>query len=138
MSLVGAGALHHVGVAVPSLADAIPFYRDVLGYEIGDTSVLPEQHVRVAFATRDGSRVELLQPTDAGSGVARFVTERGRATLHHVCFEVGDLVATLERLAGAGVELIDRVPRQGAHGRVAFLHPRAGDGVLVELIELAR
>lgn len=131
----GAGELHHVGVAVPSLAAAIPFYRDTLGYAIGPRQDLPEQRVRVVFAERDGSRIELLEPTDGESGVARFVAERGRATLHHLCFAVDDLARTLARLADEGVELVDRQPRRGAHGLVAFLHPRASGGVLVELIE---
>jgi len=91
--------------------------------------------VRVAFATRDGSRVELLEPTDTESGVARFVAERGRPTLHHLCFLVDDLASTLVRLANEGVELVDHVPRRGVEGLVAFLHPRAANGVLVELID---
>ena len=84
------------------------------------------------------SRVELLEPTDAESGVARFVAERGRAAMHHLCFAVTDLAGTLDRLAADGVELVDRTPRRGIEGRVAFLHPRAAGGVLVELLELAR
>lgn len=135
---IGAGPLHHVGIAVPSLHDAIRFYRDVLGYAIGPAHDVPEQHVRVVFATRDGSRVEFLEPTDGASGVARFLAERGRATMHHLCFEVADLAGTLARLSHEGVELIDWAPRQGVEGRVAFVHPRASGGVLVELIELPR
>jgi methylmalonyl-CoA/ethylmalonyl-CoA epimerase len=135
---IAAGPIHHVGIAVPSLRDAIPFYRDVLGYTVGAVHDVPEQHVRVVFATRDGSRVELLEPVDEGSGIARFVAERGRATMHHLCLEVADLTGTLARLAGDGVELIDRVPRRGVEGSVAFVHPRASGGVLVELIELPR
>lgn len=138
MTGIAAGPLHHVGVAVPSLGDAIPFYRDLLGYTVGRIHDLPEQHIRAAFATKGDSRVELLEPTDAESGVARFVAERGRATLHHVCFEVADLASTLDRLAADGVELVDRTPRRGIEGRVAFLHPRASGGVLVELLEIAR
>ena len=134
----GIGPLHHVGVAVPSLAESIPFYRDVLGYAAGDVHEVPEQHVRVVFATHGASRIELLEPTDARSGVARFVAERGRATLHHLCFEVEDLAATLARLATEGVELIDRAPRSGVDGLVAFIHPRAAGGVLVELLERGR
>ena len=135
---IGAGPLHHVGVAVPSLKDAIPFYRDLLGYDVGAVHDLPDQRIRAAFATKGDSRVELLEPTDRESGVARFVAERGRATMHHVCFEVRDLAGTLDRLAADGVELIDRSPRRGLEGQVAFLHPRAAAGVLIELIELRR
>jgi methylmalonyl-CoA/ethylmalonyl-CoA epimerase len=135
MKGIGAGELHHVAVAVPSLSETIPFYRDVLGYRVDEPRVIADQRVRVAFATRDGSRVELLEPTDTESGVARFVAERGRPTLHHLCFLVDDLASTLVRLANEGVELVDHVPRRGVEGLVAFLHPRAANGVLVELID---
>jgi methylmalonyl-CoA/ethylmalonyl-CoA epimerase len=137
-ALADAGPLHHVGIVVPSIAQAIPFYRDVLGYTIGPEHVLTEQRVRVVFVSKGESRVELLEPTDTESGVARFLAERGRATMHHLCFEVADLVATLDRLASSGVELVDRAPRQGAEGQVAFLHPRAAGGVLVELLQRNR
>jgi len=137
MKGIGARELHHVAVAVPSLAEVIPFYRDLLGYRVTEPRLIAEQRVRVAFATRDGSRVELLEPTDTESGVARFVAERGRATLHHLCFVVDDLAGTLVRLAAEGVELVDREPRRGVDGLVAFLHPRAANGVLVELIDRA-
>jgi methylmalonyl-CoA/ethylmalonyl-CoA epimerase len=135
MKGIGAGELHHVAVAVPSLSETIPFYRDVLGYRVDEPRVIADQRVRVAFATRDGSRVELLEPTDTQSGVARFVAERGRPTLHHLCFVVDDLASTLVRLASEGVELVDHAPRRGVGGLVAFLHPRAANGVLVELID---
>jgi methylmalonyl-CoA/ethylmalonyl-CoA epimerase len=132
---IGAGELHHVAVAVPSLDEAIPFYRDVLGYRVDEPLLVADQSVRVAFATRDSSRVELLEPTDTESGVARFVAERGRPTLHHLCFVVDDLAGTLVRLEAEGVELVDHSPRPGVEGLVAFLHPRAANGVLVELID---
>lgn len=133
--LAGAGPLHHVGVVVPSLAEAIPFYRDVLGYAIGPQHDARDQRVKIVFVTRGDTRIELLEPTDAESGVARFLAERGRATLHHLCFEVSDLAGSLARLSGAGVELVDRAPRQGVEGLVAFVHPRAADGILVELLQ---
>lgn len=135
MSLADAGPLHHIGIVVPSLKDAIPFYRDVLGYAIGPVREVGDQHVKVIFVTRGESRVELLEPTDKDSGVARFLADRGRATMHHVCFEVRDLKGTLDRLSKDGVELIDGVPRRGVEGLVAFVHPRAAGGVLVELLE---
>lgn len=134
---IAARELHHVAVAVPSLDEAIPFYRDLLGYRVDEPRAIADQHVRVAFATREGSRVELLEPIDAQSGVARFVAERGRPTLHHLCFVVDDLAGTLARLAAEGVELIDHAPRRGVEGLVAFMHPRAANGVLVELIDRA-
>jgi methylmalonyl-CoA/ethylmalonyl-CoA epimerase len=135
LSVLEAGPLHHIGVVVPSLSDAIAFYRDTLGYAIGPQHELADQRVRVVFATRGASRVELLEPTDTSSGIARFLAERGRATMHHLCFEVDDLAGALERLASSGVELVDRVPRRGVDGMVAFIHPRASGGVLVELLQ---
>lgn len=135
MSAIEAGLLHHIGVVVPSLTEAIPFYRDTLGYTIGRQHFVADQRVRVVFATRGQSRVELLEPTDSSSGIARFLADRGRATMHHLCFEVDDLAAALERLVASGVELVDRAPRRGIDGLVAFLHPRASGGVLVELLQ---
>ena len=135
MSAIEAGPLHHIGVVVPSLTEAIPFYRDTLGYAIGRQHDVADQRVRIVFATRGQSRVELLEPTDTQSGIARFLAERGRPTMHHLCFEVDDLAAALERLVASGVELVDRAPRRGVDGLVAFLHPRASGGVLVELLQ---
>ena len=133
--MVSTGPLHHIGVVVPSIAEVIPFYRETLGYEVGKTHDVADQHVRVVFVTRGASRVELLEPTDMTSGIARFLAERGRATLHHLCFDIDDLAGALDRLAASGIELVDRAPRRGVDGMVAFLHPRASGGVLVELLE---
>jgi len=131
----GRGELHHVSVAVPSIAEALPFYRDTLGMRAGPVRDLPDQHVRAVFLTAPNTRIELIEPTDSESGVARFLAQRGKPTLHHLCFVVDDLRVTLAALAQRGVELIDREPRRGAEGDVAFLHPRASGGVLVELID---
>ena len=131
-----AGELHHVCVVVPSIAESLPFYREQLGMRAGEVHEIADQRVRAVFLTAPQARIELIEPIDAGSGVARFLTERGRrATLHHVCFVVDDLRGTLGALEARGVELIDREPRRGADGDVAFLHPRASGGVLVELID---
>ena len=129
------GELHHVAVAVPSLAAALSFYTDTLGMTAGEPRDLPGQAVRAVFLESAGGRLELIEPLDEASGVARFVAERGRPALHHVCYAVDDLDRALAELSSAGVELVDPVPRAGLEGRVAFLHPRASGGVLVELIE---
>lgn len=129
------GELHHVAIAVPSIAAALSFYTDTLGMRAGKPRDLPGQAVRAVFVESEGSRLELVEPTEPSSGVARFLAERGRPALHHVCYAVRDLDAALAELAGAGVELVDRSPRAGLDGRVAFLHPRASGGVLIELIE---
>jgi methylmalonyl-CoA/ethylmalonyl-CoA epimerase len=131
------GELHHVSVVVPSIADALPFYRDTLRMTAGPVRELAEQRVRAVFLSAPNTLIELIEPTDTESGVARFLAERGKPTLHHLCFVVEDLRGTLAGLARRGVELIDREPRRGAEGDVAFLHPRASGGVLVELIDRA-
>lgn len=133
-----AGELHHVSIVVASIADSLPFYRDTLRMTPGPMREIADQGVRVVFLSAPNTLIELIQPLDADSGVARFLAERGRPTLHHLCFVVDDLRATLVALAKRGVELIDREPRTGAEGDVAFLHPRASDGVLIELIELPK
>ncbi len=128
--------LHHVAIVVPDLDAELRRYAG-FGLEARETRDVPEQRVRIAFLPAGGTLIELVQPSDAASGAARFLAERGRSTLHHVCFVVDDLAKTLRELAARGVELIDREPRRGAEGDVAFLHPRAADGVLIELIDRA-
>jgi len=105
--------------------------------QAGPVREIVDQRVRAVFLAGPNGRIELIEPTDPESGVARFLAERGKATLHHLCYVVDDLGATLRALEAKGVELIDRVPRRGAEGDVAFLHPRASGGVLVELIDRA-
>lgn len=129
------GPLHHTAVVVPSLEEALSFYREVLGMRAGEPRLLPEQGVRAMFLESDGGRIELIEPVDGTSGVARFLAERGRPALHHVCYEVGDIDAAIAELVRSGVELIDRAAREGLEGRVAFLHPRASGGVLIELLQ---
>jgi methylmalonyl-CoA/ethylmalonyl-CoA epimerase len=132
---VKARELHHVGIAVPSIEAALPFYRDTLRLDAGPIVEMRDQAVRVVFLSGPSGRIELVQPTDEASGVARFLAQRGKPTLHHVCFAVDDLARVLRDLAADGVELIDATPRRGAEGEVAFLHPNAADGVLIELID---
>jgi methylmalonyl-CoA/ethylmalonyl-CoA epimerase len=131
------GPLHHVAIAVPRIEEALPFFRDILGFRAAPSRELPEQRVRVMLLGDERQRIELVEPLDLDSGVAKFVAERGKPTLHHVCYVVDDLAAMLARLERDGVELVDRHPRQGAEGMVAFVHPRASGGVLIELIDRA-
>jgi methylmalonyl-CoA/ethylmalonyl-CoA epimerase len=128
------GRVHHVAVVVSDLDAALDFYRGALGMELEVVLPIESDGVRIAFLPVGESKVELVEPTDPTTGVARFLESRGEG-FHHVCFEVADLAAELQRLAREGVELIDQAPRKGAEGPVAFIHPRAGHGVLVELIE---
>jgi len=131
------GPLHHVAIAVPRIEEALPFFRDTLGLRGEPIRELRDQHVRVVFLGDATSRIELIEPIDSESGVAKFVADRAKPTLHHVCYVVDNLAGTLERLARDGVELVDRSPRRGAEGMVAFIHPRASGGVLIELIDRA-
>jgi methylmalonyl-CoA/ethylmalonyl-CoA epimerase len=131
------GPLHHIAIAVPRIEDALPFYRDTLGLRSEPVRDLPDQRVRVTFVGDARQRIELIEPTDQESGVAKFVAERGKPSLHHVCYVVEDLAGTLSSLGRDGVELIDRTPRRGAEGLVAFIHPRSSGGVLIELIDRA-
>ncbi len=128
------GRIHHVAVVVASLEDALPLYRDLLGLPLETIMDIPSDRVRIAFLGIGESKVELVQPTDDTTGVARFLAGKGQG-FHHVCFEVANLAQELTRLGIDGVELIDSAPRRGAEGPVAFLHPRSCHGVLVELIE---
>ena len=123
-------------MVVRSIEAALPFHRDVLGLALEAVREMEADRVRIAFLGVGESRVELVQPTDGTTGIARFLETRGEG-VHHVCYEVRDLAAALDRLTGEGIELIDAVPRRGAEGPVAFIHPRSGHGVLVELIEAA-
>jgi methylmalonyl-CoA/ethylmalonyl-CoA epimerase len=123
--------ISHVGIAVEALAESIPFFRDVLGLK--RVELEDSDGARIAGFTAGESLVELLEPADPASPVGRFVAKRG-AGIHHLCFAVDDLDATLERCRAAGIQLIDEKPRVGAEGkRIAFLHPRSTGGILVEL-----
>jgi methylmalonyl-CoA epimerase len=128
------GRIHHTAIVVKSLEDALPMYRDLLGLPLETIMDIESDHVRIAFLGVGESKVELVQPTDDTTGVARFLANKGEG-FHHVCFEVANLAEELTRLGIDGVELIDSAPRRGAEGPVAFLHPRSCHGVLVELIE---
>lgn len=133
-SAMGPRRIHHIAVVVPAIHTALAFYRDQLGMPLERVLPIESDGVTIAFLTAGESKVELVQPTDETTGVARFLAARGPG-FHHVCFEVARLAEALDRLEAHGVELIDPVPRRGAEGPVAFLHPRSCGGVLVELIE---
>jgi methylmalonyl-CoA epimerase len=128
------GRVHHVAVVVRDLEAALGFYRDRLGLPVELVLPIESDGVTIAFLPVGESKIELVWPTDPTTGVARFLETRGEG-FHHVCLEVADLSAELDRLAREGVELIDKAPRRGAEGPVAFIHPRSCHGVLVELIE---
>jgi methylmalonyl-CoA epimerase len=127
-------SVHHVGVAVPSIDDALQFYGEKLGLVLRETLDLPDRQLKVAFVQTANMLIELLEPTDPDTTVARFLERRGPG-LHHLCFGTPDIREHLRDLRDKGVELIDEEPRPGAHGEVAFLQPSSALGVLVELMQ---
>lgn len=129
--------LDHIGIAVANLDDALAFYRDALGLEIGAPEQVASQRVRAHFIPLGGSALELLEATAEDSPIAKYVAKRGPG-LHHVTLRVDDIAAALAQLKARGVRLIDEAPRPGAHGSlVAFIHPASAHGVLVELTQKA-
>lgn len=128
------GPIHHIGVVVENIDVAVEEYR-TLGFTGGDKTRVEAQNVEIAALRAGESWVEILSPIDRDSGIGRFLASRGPG-FHHIAYLVDDLAGTLDALAEAGVELIDRQPRAGLHDwRVAFVHPRACAGVLTELVE---
>ncbi|MFA7402748.1 MAG: methylmalonyl-CoA epimerase [Pelobacteraceae bacterium] len=127
--------INHIGVAVPSLEEALPFYRDKLGMAFAGIEEVVEQKVRVAMLQVGESKIELLEPTSADSPVAKFIEKNG-AGVHHIAYEVADIEAAIARLIAGGSRMIDEKPRNGAHGtRIAFIHPKSSNGVLTELCQ---
>ena len=127
--------INHIGVAVNSIAEALPFYRDALGMTLGGTEEVPSQLVKVAFLFVGESKIELLEPTSPESPVAKFLEKNGPGT-HHVAYEVADIEKAIAALLAKGNRMIDQAPRPGAHGaRIAFVHPKSSGGVLTELCQ---
>lgn len=124
--------IHHVGIAVHSLEEALRFYRDTLGLPVHASATMEEQGVKAALLTIGRSEIELLEPLSPESPVGRFLERKGEG-LHHICFQTPDVAAELDALKQKGVELVDQSPRRGLAGMICFLHPRASRGVLVEL-----
>ncbi|MBT9581958.1 methylmalonyl-CoA epimerase [bacterium] len=127
--------LDHVAIAVPSLDEAVPFYRDVLGLPFMYFEEVADQKVKVACFDLGGMRLELLQPTSDDSPISKFMASRGGG-LHHLAFRTEDVQSELDRVRQQGVRLIDETPRTGAGGmKIAFLHPKSTQGVLLELTQ---
>lgn len=126
--------IDHIGIAVRDIEEALKVYETALGLPLKEVTTVPDQQVRVAFLPAGDGNIELVQPTSDDTGTAKFLEKRGEG-IHHICIEVEDIEGTLARLRAHGVQLIHEQPRQGAHGRVAFVHPGAMHGVLIELVE---
>ena len=128
--------VNHIAVVVNDLEEAMHFWVDALGLELSHREHVASEAVDVAFLPVGDSKIELLQPVDNESGVARYLEKRGSG-MHHICFEVDDIEAALQKLKLANVQLINEEPTVGADGRkFAFIHPKSASGVLVELYEL--
>lgn len=127
--------INHLGIATNGIDDALKFWADALGLENVHTETVEDQKVRVAMLPIGESRVELLEPTSDDSPISKFLEKRGGG-IHHIAVEVDDIEASLAKLKAQGMRLIDESPRIGAEGcLVAFVHPAASGGVLLELVQ---
>jgi len=129
------GRLNHVAIAVPDLAAASAVYRDTLGAKVSAPQALPEHGVTVVFIDTGNSKIELLEPLGEGSPIASFLAKNPAGGMHHICYEVDDIIAAREKLKACGARVLgDGAPKIGAHGKpVLFLHPKDFAGTLVEL-----
>lgn len=135
--MINPKGVNHIGIAVKSIDKHRQFYEETLGAEFEGIEEVPSQKVRVGFFKVGEVRLELLEPTDIESSVARFLNDRGEG-LHHIAYTVADLPARLAELKAGGVRLVDETPRVGAHHmQIAFLHPKSSASVLTELCEPA-
>jgi len=130
--------IDHLGIAVRSLEEAIPFYENALGLRCEGREEVASQRVKTAFFNVDGVHLELLEPTSADSPIAKFLSDKGEG-IHHIAFRTSDIAGQLAQASGAGVRLINAEPFEGAAGKwVAFLHPKSTRGVLTEFCALKK
>ncbi len=129
------GRLNHVAIAVPDLAAAAARYRDLLGAKVSAPEALPEHGVTVVFVTLPNTKIELLEPLGEDSPIANFLARNPAGGVHHLCYEVDDIIAARDRLRDQGARVLgDGEPRTGAHGKpVLFLHPKDFCGTLIEI-----
>ena len=129
------GRLNHVAIVVPDLAAAGAIYRDILGASISEPVDLPDHGVTTVFVELPNTKIELLQPLGLDSPIARFLSRNPSGGIHHLCFEVDDIIAARDKLAAEGARVLgDGEPRTGAHGKpVIFVHPKDFAGTLIEL-----
>lgn len=129
------GKINHIGIAVSSLEESVPFYRDVLGLEYMGEETVAEQKVRAAMFGVGEVKIELLEPASDDSPIAKYLEKKGEG-IHHVAYESDDIVGELGAMERAGVQLIDKEPRSGAHNmKIAFLHPKSTGKVLTEICQ---
>ncbi|MDR2125640.1 MAG: methylmalonyl-CoA epimerase [Prevotellaceae bacterium] len=127
--------IEHLGIAVKSLEQAIPYYEQILGFKCYAVEEVADQKVKTAFFKAGQTKIELLEPTSPESTIAKFIEKRGEG-IHHIAFTVDDVQKSLDEAAEKGIQLIDKAPRKGAEGlEIAFLHPKSTIGVLTELCQ---
>jgi methylmalonyl-CoA epimerase len=124
----------HVSIAVNSLEEGLKTFESLLGVKASHTEEVPDQGIKAAMIMVGDVEVELIEPTNPDTGVAKFLEKKGEG-IHHICFEVEDVDKELESLAAKGIELIDKQGRKGLAGKIGFLHPRSTKGVLIELAQ---
>jgi len=130
--------IDHIAIAVKDLDQAAKFYQNTLGLDLSGVEVVAEQKTKVGFFKIGESNIELVQPAESGSPLDKFLETRGPG-IHHICLEVDDIEAEIKSLLDKGVVMIDQKPRLGAHhSKVAFIHPKSSNGVLIELVELPK
>ena len=132
------GRLNHVAIAVPDLSSAIRLYRETLGAEVSAPLPQPDHGVTVVFIQLPNTKIELLEPLGEASPIAKFLERNPDGGIHHICYEVHDIVAARDRLQGEGARVLgDGEPKIGAHGKpVLFLHPKDFNGTLIELEQI--
>lgn len=127
--------LAHIGIAVKSIEERLKIWRDILGLKVETVKEVPQHKLKIALLDLGGIKIELLEPLTEDSTVKKFIEKRGEG-IHHLCFEVQDVVKTLQNLKSQGIKLIDKVPRKGAEDElIAFIHPKDMGGVLIELCQ---
>jgi methylmalonyl-CoA epimerase len=126
--------IDHIGIAVHSIEEALKVYHTALGLPLKEVVEVPDQEVEVAFLPLGESNLELVQPTSEDTGIAKFLEKRGEG-IHHICIRVRNIEEALAQLKDHGIQLIEEKPRRGAHGKVAFVHPKGAHGVLIELVQ---
>lgn len=127
--------LDHIGIAVKDLEESVKFYEEILGLKLQGIETVEEQKVKVAFLPLGDTEIELLEATSPDSPIAKFIESKGQG-VQHLAYRVDNIEEALEEMKRKGIRLIDEIPRYGAGGaRIAFLHPKSTNGVLVELCE---
>ncbi|MBN2281381.1 MAG: methylmalonyl-CoA epimerase [Candidatus Marinimicrobia bacterium] len=128
--------INHIGIAVKSLEEQIPFYQDVLKMEFAGIEEVPDQMVKVAMFRIGEAKIELLEPTSADSPIAKYIEKKGEG-IHHIAYQTDNIDEEIENIQTMGLQMIDQTPRTGAHEtKIAFIHPKSSGKVLTELTEV--